>query len=350
MSIKLPEISVIIIGDNTRKYLDSCLKAIRHQTIYNKNDIEVIFLDNASFDGSLLEIQRNYRWVSTVRNTKKVSIPAAINQALRYTSGDFVLILNPDITIEPDYLEKAAAKMKEDSQIAAVGGKIYQYDFNLSKKTAIFNTVGIFAMVDREILSARGVQDMGQFEDEQDILSIRNICGMYRRRALEDARVYGEYFDEEFKFFLADIDMCWRLHLLAWRVCFVPGLVAYRATDLKTATGKKAYRKRERRSFIKNDRLMLIKNEFAMTMLSDWFTIAKKRFTKKSFLREGWIFGWFVYAKQIPSALRKRWFINKRRRIARLEMRRWFIKKSGLRYNYYKSKSLEIYAKYPPVY
>jgi len=350
MSIKLPEISVIIVGDDTHKYLDSCLASIRHQTIYDKNDIEVIYLDNASFDGSILEIQRNYRWVSTVRNTKKMSIPAAINQALRYTSGDFVLILNPDVTIEPDYLEKAIKKMKGDSQIAALGGKIYQYDFNLSKKTGTFDSVGIFAMVDREILSARGVEDMGQFEDEQDILSVRNICGFYRRRALEDARVYDEYFDEEFEFFLADIDMCWRLHLLAWRVCFVPDLVAYRATHLKQITGKTAYKQRERRSFIKNDRLMLLKNEFALTMIFDFFTIAKKRLTKKSFLREGWIWGWFIYVKQIPMALKKRRFIQKHRRITRLEMKRWFIKKNGLRYNYYKSKSLEIYAKYPPVY
>lgn len=350
MNIELPEISVIIVGYNSKKYLDSCLTSIKHQTIYDPNKIEVIFIDNGSFDGSISEIQRNYKWVSTVRNMKNVGFAAALNMGIHYSSGDFVLLMNHDVILEKDYLEKALKKMKQDKHIAALMGKIYQYDFNHSGKTAIFDTVGVFAMVDREILSARGSKDVGQFEDAQEIFSIRNICGFYRKRALEDVRLEDEYFDEDFFLYLEDVDLCWRLHLYGWKVYFLPSLVAHHCTDNIKKKNMVEYKKQEKRYFMVNERLMLWKNEFLKNMFHDIFILLRKRYIKKSMFFSGWISGWLGYFKKLPSAFKKRKIIMKKKRINRLEIRRWFIRTKSSRYNLYKSKSLEIYAKYPPIY
>ena len=175
MAIQIPDISIIIVGYKAKKYLDACFESIQHQTIYNPNNIEVIYIDNGSFDQSIAHIQRNYKWVSTVRNSKNVGFATALNQGIRYASGEFLVIMNPDVTLDSHYLEKALNKMKHDKHIAAIGGKIYQYDMNQGEKTKYFDTVGIFAYVDREILSARGAADEGQFEEVEEIFSIRNI-------------------------------------------------------------------------------------------------------------------------------------------------------------------------------
>lgn len=350
MNIELPEISVIIVGYNSKKYLDSCLASIQHQTIYDQNKVEVIFIDNGSFDGSIPEIQRNYKWVSTVRNMKNVGFAAALNMGVHYSSGDYVLLMNHDVILEKDYLEHALSKMKQDKHIAALMGKVYQYDFNRSGKTAIFDTVGIFAMVDREILSARGSEDMGQFEDSHDIFSVRNVCAFYRKTALEDVRIEDEYFDENFFLYLEDIDLCWRLHLNGWRVYFLPSLVAHHCRDNIKMKNMFEYKKQEKRYFMVNERLMVIKNEFVKNILRDIFVLLKKRFIKKSFLFNGWIWGWISYIKKVPASVKKRGIIMKRKRISAIEMRKWFISKRSSKYNFYKSKSLEIYAKYPPIY
>lgn len=350
MENSYPEISIIIVGYKSKKYLDACFKSIHHQTFYSPQKVEVIFINNGSFDGSISLIQRSYRWVSTVRNMKNVGMAAALNQGVKYSSGKYVLIMNPDIILEKDYLEKAYKKMEHDNQIAAIMGKIYRYNFNQSGKTPFFDSVGIFSVVDREILSARGVRDEGQFEDTEQIFSIRNICGMYRKNALEDVKIDDEYFDESFFLYLEDVDLCWRLNLFGWDVFFLPAMVSYHCTDsMKKATLAES-QKRERRAFIKNERLMTIKNEFILTMLRDFWIIIKKRFWKKSFFIEGWGAGYFKYLSQIPGAFKKRKKIVKRRRVSRLEMRRWFIRHSNSRYDYYKSKSLYIYAKFPPTY
>ncbi len=338
------------MGYDSKRYLDSCFKSIQYQTIYDPNTIEVIYINNGSFDGSIIEIQRNYKWVSTVRNIKNLGLPAAFNLGIDYSSGDFILLMNADVILEHDYIEKALQKMKHDKHIAALTGKIYKYNFNKSRKTPFFDTVGIFAMVDREILSGKGAQDLGQFEDPCEIFSIRDVCGFYRRNALEDVRIKDEYFDENFFLYLEDVDLCWRLRLFGWKIFFLPSLLAYHFIDSAKVRNFKEYKKRERRYFMKNERLMILKNEFFLTIIKDLFIILKKRFGKKSFLFEGWIKGWFEYVKQIPSTLGKRRYIMKKKRVGRIEMGRWFLRHNDSKYNFYKSKSLEIYAKYPPIY
>lgn len=349
MTIQIPEISIIIVGYKTKKYLDACLKSIQYQTIYNQNNVEVIYIDNASFDQSIAHIQRNYKWVSTVRNMKNVGYASALNQGLRYAASEYILIMNPDVILEKDYLENALKKMKHDKHIAAIGGKIYQYDFNHGSKTPYFDSVGVFAYVDREILSARGARDEGHFEDPAEIFSIRNICAIYRKSALEDAKMFSEYFDENFFLYLEDVDMCWRLRMFGWKIFYLPSLVAHHCRDTRKKATIEYYRTKEWRSFIRNERIMLLKNEFLINVWQDFFAIMKKRF-KKSFWKEGWIVGWFGYLKMIPNALAKRHVIMKRRRITSLDIKKWFLKKGSRRYNYYKSKSLEIYAKLPPTY
>ncbi len=349
MVIELPEISIVIVGYKAKKYLDDCLKSIRHQTIYNQNNVEVIYIDNASFDQSIAHIQRNYKWVSTVRNMKNIGFGPALNLGIRYASGEYILLMNPDVILEKDYLENAVKKMQNNRHIAAMMGKIYQYDFNNSGKTPYFDTVGIHAYVDREILSARGARDEGQFEDPCEIFSIRNICGFYRKSALEDARISGEVFDENFFLYLEDVDLCWRLHLLGWKVYYLPSLVSYHCRNTRKKATIEKSKTLERRQFIINERLMLVKNEFILTMLRDVIYLTKKR-VLKSFLKEGWIKGYFQYLRMLPKTLSWRHIIMKRKRVTRFDMQKWFVKSGSMKHRFYKSKNLEIYAKFPPTY
>jgi len=233
MSTKVPEISIIIVGYKSKPYLEACLNSIHHQTIYNPNTVEVIFIENGTFDGSIPMIQRFYPWVSTVRNMKNVGYPAALNMGVHYSSGDFMLVMNADVILDKNYLENALKKMKQDSHIAAIGGKIYQYDSGKSEKTAMFDSVGIFAMADREMLSARGANDFGQFDKAEETFSVRDICAFYRKSALEDVKIKDEYFDESFFLYWEDVDICWRLHLFGWRIYFSPALICYHSVDKK---------------------------------------------------------------------------------------------------------------------
>lgn len=346
MEFQLPEISIIIVGYYSKKYIESCLDSVRHQTIYKPSKVEVFFIDNGSHDGSITYTQRNFKWVNTVRNLKNIGFAASLNQGVTYSSGDYILIMNADTILEKNYLEIALNKMKEDNQIGALMGKIYNYDFNRGQKTNKFYSVGTYAFVDREILSARGARDVGQFENKQEIFSVSNKCAFYRKRALEDIKLEDEYFDEDFFLHLEDRDACWRLHLFGWKVMYNPEIAAYHCTDNRKVSQIESYKNKEKQYMLKNERLMTIKNEFITNVLLDFFVIVMKRFRKKGFFWKGKN----EYLRQMPGALRKRKLIIKKRRARRIEIRKWFIKKRTLRHNVYKSKNLNTYAKLPPIY
>jgi len=339
MTIKVPEISIIIVGFKSKQFLDACLNSIRHQTIYNPNTVEVVFIDNASFDGSISFLQRSYPWVSTIRNMKNIGYAAALNMGVHYSSGDFVLVMNPDVILEKNYLENAIKKMKQDDNIAAVSGEIYQYDFNKSEKTSIFDSVGIQIMADREMMSARGANDFGQFENSLEIFSVRDICAFYRKTALDDVKVFGEFFDESFFLYWEDIDICWRMRLFGWHIWYFSGLACYHAVDTKNALNLLVNKDREHLYFKKCHRIMTVKNEFLRNIFRDFGLVLKKIFFRK---------GFFEFLGQLRSILKKRSYIMRHKRIKPAEIRKWFISSKSKKFLSYKAKNLEIYAKFPP--
>jgi GT2 family glycosyltransferase len=339
MTIKVPEISVIIVGFKSKQYLDACLNSIRHQTIYSPAMVEVIFIDNASFDGSISFIQRSYPWVNTVRNMKNIGCPAALNMGIQYSSGDFILVMNPDVILENNFLENAVKRIKQDNKIAAVCGKIYQYDFNTSEKTSVFDTVGIHIMADREMMSARGSNDFGQFEEPREIFCVRDICALYRKTALDDIKVNGEYFDESFFLYWEGVDVCWRMRLFGWHIWYFPNLVSHHIVDLKNASNIIAVKDREHSYFKKNMRIMIFKNEFIVNIIHDFWFIVRSLIAKD---------GLFKFIKDIPGILRKRSYIMKHKRVKAGEIRKWFISSKSKKFLTYKAQHLEIYAKFPP--
>ena len=137
--------------------------------------------------------------------------------------------------------------------------------------------------------------------------------------------------------------------MLGWKIFFLPSLIAHHCRDARMKAQIEKNRTIEWRSFLVNERIMLLKNEFTSNIIRDLYVLMKKRMIK-SFWKEGWFHGWFKYMRMVPTALRKRRVIMRRKRVTKFDMRKWFVRKGSRRYNYFKSKSLEIYAKLPSAY
>jgi len=270
---------------------------------------------------------------------KNIGYAAALNMGVRYSSGDFIVVMNPDVILEKNYLENALKKIKQDNNIAAVMGKIYQYDFNKSEKTSIFDSVGIHIMADREMMSAHGANDFGQFEDAREIFSVRNICAFYRKTSLDDAKVFGEYFDESFFLYWEDIDICWRMRLFGWHVWYAPNMVCYHAVNTKNALNLLINKDRKHMDFKKNYRIMTVKNEFLSSVSGDFGHVRKKIFFRK---------GFFAFLARLPVVLKKRSCIMRHKRVRPAEIRKWFISSKSKKFLTYKAQNLEIYEKFPP--
>jgi len=326
-------ISIIIINYNTKQLLGSCIDSLLAQTYKDK---EIILIDNQSHDGSCDHVQKNYPQVMAVCNKDNLGYSGGANQGIKLSKGDYVMLMNPDIKFEPDYIEKCIKKMEEDKRIAAIGGKIYKYDFENDEKTKFIDTVGLFCFKNRRVIDdGQGLEDKGQFGEEKEVFGVSGACPIYRKAALDDVRINGEYLDDDFFMYKEDVDVSWRFHLFGWKCYYLPLAVAYhgRGTGvLKRFTNWEVFKNRSKLNKFqkyysyKNQRLMQLKNETCGTFFHDFTHILGKELLILAYMifREPFLWkSWFKMLSQIPSILKKRRYIMKNKRVSSKEMVRW---------------------------
>jgi len=96
-------LSIIIVSYNTRTFLASCLKSLEtHKATMAQ---EVIVIDNASSDGSVEMVSRDFPGCKLLRLKANVGYGSAINIAVREANGQFMLLLNPDVEVSPRSLD-----------------------------------------------------------------------------------------------------------------------------------------------------------------------------------------------------------------------------------------------------
>ncbi len=336
----LPKIQLTLINYNGAQFLKKCIASLLSQTYQN---FHLTIIDNVSTDESVSILNQNFAnnpKVTITQNPENNGYTGAANQACEFavtTGAKYLMILNPDIVFNPDYLEKAITILEQDSKIAAFTGKIRRYDWATHQKTNLIDTVGLKCFPNRRVVDyGQGQQDKGQFDEPAEVFGVSGACPIYRTAALQDAAINGEVFDEDFFLYKEDIDISWRLRLRGWKIFYHPSAIAYhgRGTGVLKEFSHKAVFKNRRHSSqlakyyaFKNQRLMQIKNEQFPNILRDVIPILTKEIL---------IFGYIIFReprllksvahllRQIPGALSKRREIKKSTKISPPEMRQWF--------------------------
>ena len=332
-----PLVSFIIINYNTQHMLQGCIDTILSQTY---SPIEVLFIDNDSHDGSADLVEDLYgddERVQIIRNPDNKGYSGAGNQGIELAKGEYVVITNPDIRYEPDYFEHAVARMQQDPKIAALVGKVLKYDFSKNEKTKIVDTVGLFAYRNRRVIDdAQGLEDKGQFEEEREVFGISGACPLYRKEALEDAKILGEYLDHDFFMYKEDVDLSWRFQLLGWKCLYSPKALAYhgrgtgvaqRFTTDQLLNERKKLSHFQKKFSIVNQHLMQIKNDLWGNVLHDFFPILFREIATIGYvtLREPGLWKELPrFFKLLPKTLKKRKAIMAKKRVGSKEMQRWF--------------------------
>ena len=112
----MEKISVIIVNWNVTDSLERCIKSVMDTKYPN---LELIVIDNNS------DIKpKNI----TVQNDKNIGFPAAVNQGLKKSTGDYLLVLNPDTRIPKDFFAKALEFAKSHPDMGVMGPKFTDPD------------------------------------------------------------------------------------------------------------------------------------------------------------------------------------------------------------------------------
>jgi GT2 family glycosyltransferase len=169
--------------------------------------------------------------------------------------AEFVLLLNPDVELAPDFAAHLTSEMVGRPNVAVASGKL------LRPGRSLIDSAGIRLPAHRRPRD-RGSEelDCGQYDEPQFVFGVSGAALMIRRSALQALAIDGEVFDEDFFMYHEDTDLCWRANLLGWDVLYAPQAEAVHGRRWRR-DGRFEIGAHTRRHSFKNHYLEMIKNE-----------------------------------------------------------------------------------------
>jgi len=257
------KVAIIIPHYNGQKLLEDCLPSL-FRTGYS--DYTVYLVDNASTDGSPEWAKVHYPQIQIIKSDKNLGYAGGCNLGIRATTEDYVVLLNNDTEVEPDWLDKLVLELDKDAIIAAAQPKILW----LKDRTRFDYSGGAGGLMDiygypycRGRMFEEKEKDLGQYDHRSsDIFWASGSASIYRRSALNSSGLL----DEDFFMHMEEIDLAWRLHLLGLRVISIPGSVIYHLSggSLPTGNFRKMYLNH------RNSQLMMWKNYSLGSLVWIW--------------------------------------------------------------------------------
>lgn len=116
------KLSVIIVSYNVKHFLEQCLYSVR--AAVTDIDTEIFVVDNASVDGSVKMVREKFPEVVCIENEDNPGFARANNQAIKISTGEYILLLNPDTIVETDTFSKIVSFMDQHPDAGGLGVKM----------------------------------------------------------------------------------------------------------------------------------------------------------------------------------------------------------------------------------
>jgi GT2 family glycosyltransferase len=304
--------------------------------------LEVIVVDNDPARGlpALLPVAPRLRVVEPGHNT---GFAGAINLGIAASNAEFVLFHNADLVLDDGYLPEALACLQRHPNAAAVSGLCLRPRAAAAEAPRLVDSAGIVMRRDRSAFDrGEGEPCDGRYAREEQVFAVSGAALLARRSALDDVAVAGEWLPGSFFMYKEDLDLCWRLRLRGWECWYTPSAVAVHVRSSRGAGGRaylagvRHYLANERAKpahvrvhSLKNEWLMLVRNETAASLLPDlpWVLWRQALLLTVTLAISPRLLARAValFLRALPGALRSRREIQARATVAPREIRKaWF--------------------------
>jgi len=221
-----PQVSIVMTTFNSAATLEACLNSV---AAVDYAPLEVVIADNASTDGTREILGRFAPRFRIICNDGNRGFAAAQNQAIRESHGEWVLSLNPDILLSPNFVSELMAAAEAKPSVGSLAGKLLRWaPGQPEERTRVVDSAGIwFARNLRHFDRGAEELDRGQYDELAYVFGATGAAAMYRRRMIDDISINQEFFDEDFFAYREDADLSWRAQLMGWECLYVPAAVAW---------------------------------------------------------------------------------------------------------------------------
>ncbi|MFQ5471593.1 MAG: glycosyltransferase, partial [Dehalococcoidia bacterium] len=210
-------VSVVVICWNNRQFLKRCFDSLART---HHPNIEVFLADNASVDGSAAFVAEHYPNVRVVVHPSNLGFAEGNNRVIRLCKGEYIVTLNPDTEVDPDWIGQMLAVAERDPTVGMVSPKMYIMDQGLR-----LNSAGgdMLLRSGDNLARAFYLLDDGRFDKIEESFGPSAGAGFYRRAMLEDIGL----FDRGLFTYYEDVDLNMRAQLRGYRCLYTPHAVVY---------------------------------------------------------------------------------------------------------------------------
>ena len=215
-------VAVVILNFNGKSFLERFLPSV----VKYSASADVIIADNNSTDDSISFLKTVYPSLRVLQNKKNTGFAQGYNDALKQVEADYYVLLNSDVEVTGGWIDNVINLMDTDSSIAACQPKIL--DFNSPDKFEYAGAAGGF--IDKYGYPfCRGrifnvlEEDKGQYNESMEVFWATGACMFVRSKAFWEVNGFdGDYFAH-----MEEIDLCWRLKNIGYKIFVEPESVVY---------------------------------------------------------------------------------------------------------------------------
>src|SRR6202165_3699514 len=318
-------VSITIVTYNSGRFIKRCLESVLAQKYPYR---EILVIDNNSTDGTIDILEQFEDRCTVVYNEENIGFAAAQNQAVALSNGDWVLTLNPDVLLLPNFIQALVDAGQINPKIGTVCGKLLAMTatFDFPAKPLVDSTGIYFNPMLRHLDRGSQEVDNGHYLKHEYVFGATAAAALYRREMIDNISLDGEFFDSDFFVYREDADVAWRAQLMGWSCIYAPLARGYHVRKVLPGN-RRALPPEINMHSVKNRFLMRIKNISSDLYWRNGLSITARDLMvviccllwSPSSLRAFWFLG-----RNLPRLLAKRRRIQASRRVDHKYMASWF--------------------------
>ena len=218
------KISVVIVNYNVKYYVGQCIDSVRRAL--RGIDSEIIVVDNHSRDGSVDYLSK-IEGVRIIESGHNLGFSKANNIAIRQSTAEYVLMLNPDTIVAEDAIRMIIDFADSHPQAGGIGVRMHN-DWGTTAResrrglpspmTSFYKMIGLSKRLPQHRKFGRYYMGWLPWDSPSRIEVVSGACFLVRRKALDEVGLM----DEDYFMYGEDIDLSYRLLKSGWENWFVP--------------------------------------------------------------------------------------------------------------------------------
>lgn len=209
------KVTIVIPNYNGKHFMQPCLASLESQTF---RDFKILVVDNASSDGSIEYLTKEYPQIEVIALTENFGFSKAVNVGIEHSGTPYVILLNNDTTVDKNYVFEMVKAIEHSKHIFSVSSKMIQ----MYHPGLIDSAGDLYTLLGWGVCRGAG-RPVSNYITTDTIFSACAGAAIYRKSVFEKIGL----FDESHFAYLEDIDIGYRAKIYGYKNTYCPSALVY---------------------------------------------------------------------------------------------------------------------------